>query len=159
MLFCWLVVALIRAPGVGTLKGALLSLPAGLSSWARLRMVRSGQWEAQAVLSGLSQKVWRTLPPPAAGRLALIGDTTHNTQRGRQPPLGHGTRHSASAPSPCGFGMVVLIARGEGLRIPVAIAPIDPQRKRQQHRLFRPRLTDFEPPAWVREILVVAEAG
>ena len=54
VIFCWLVVAIIRDPGVGTLKGALPYVPAGLSYWALLRMVRSGQWDAQAVLSGIS---------------------------------------------------------------------------------------------------------
>jgi hypothetical protein len=109
---CWLVVAIIRAPGVGTLKGALPSVPAGLSYWALLRLVRSGPWDAQAVLRGRSTKVLRTLPPPADGRLSLIGDTTHKTQRGRQHPWGHVTRHSASSPSPFGFAMMGFIARG-----------------------------------------------
>jgi hypothetical protein len=95
---CWLVVAIMRDPGVGTLQGALPSMPAGLSSWALRRMVRSGQWDAQAVLSGMSQKVLRTLPPPADGRLDLSGDTTHKTKRGRQPPLGHVPRQRESSP-------------------------------------------------------------
>jgi hypothetical protein len=53
----------------------------------------------------------------------------------------------------------VLIASWDGFRIPVALAPIDPKRKGHQNILFRQRLKDFEPPAWVREIIVVAEAG
>lgn len=159
VIFCWLVVALIRDPGVGTLKAALPYVPAGLSYWALLRMVRSGQWDAQAVLRGMSQKVLRTLPPPANGRLYLIGDTTHKTKRGRQHPLGHVTRQSESSPYTFGFGMVVLIASWDGFRIPVALAPIDPKRKGHQNILFRQMLKDFEPPAWVREIIVVADAG
>jgi hypothetical protein len=122
-------------------------------------MVRSGQWDAQAVLSGISKKVLRTLPPPADGRLYLIGDTTHKTKRGRQHPLGHVTRQSESSPYTFGFGMVVLIASWDSFRIPVALAPIDPKRKGHQNILFRQMLTDFEPPAWVREIIVVADAG
>ena len=55
--------------------------------------------------------------------------------------------------------MVVLIASWDGFRIPVAIAPIDPKRKGHQNILFRQMLKDFEPPAWVREIIVVADAG
>lgn len=159
VIFCWLVVALIRDPGVGTLKAALPYVPAGLSYWALLRMVRSGQWDAQAVLRGMSQKVLRTLPPPANGRLYLIGDTTHKTKRGRQHPWGHVTRQSESSPYTFGFGMVVLIASWDGFRIPVALAPIDPKRKGHQNILFRQMLKDFEPPAWVREIIVVADAG
>jgi Transposase DDE domain len=159
MLFCWLVVAIIRDPGVGTLKSALPYVPAGLSYWALLRMVRSGQWDAQAVLKGMSKKVLRALPPPADGRLYLIGDTTLKAKRGRKHPLGLVTRQSASSPYTFGFGMVVLIASWDGFRIPVAIAPIDPKRKGHQNILFRQMLNDFEPPAWVREIVVVADAG
>ena len=159
VIFCWLVVAIMRDPGVGTLKGALPYVPAGLSYWALLRMLRSGQWDAQAVLRGMSQKVLRTLPPPADGRLYLIGDTMHKTKRGRQHPLGHVTRQSESSPYTFGFGMVVLIASWDGFRIPVALAPIDPKRKGHQNILFRQMLKDFEPPAWVREIIVVADAG
>jgi hypothetical protein len=159
VIFCGLGVAIMRAPGVGTLKGALPSMPAALSYWALLRLVRSGQWEAQAVLRGMSQKVLRTLPPPANGRLYLLGDTTHKTQRGRQHPLGHVTRQSASSPSTFGFDMVVLIASWDGFRIPVALAPIDPKRKGHQNILFRQRRKDFAPPAWGREIIVVADAG
>jgi hypothetical protein len=33
VIFCWLVVAIICDPGVGTLKGALPYVPAGLSYW------------------------------------------------------------------------------------------------------------------------------
>ena len=65
-----------------------------------LRMVCSGQWDAHAVLSGMSKKVLRGLPPPADRRLYLIGDTTHKTKRGRQHPLGHVTRQSESSRTP-----------------------------------------------------------
>ena len=55
--------------------------------------------------------------------------------------------------------MVVLIASWDGFRIPVALAPIAPKRKGHQNILFRQMLKDFAPPAWVREIIVGAEAG
>jgi len=42
LVFCWLVVALIRDPGKGTLKGLGTSLPSKLKYWTTLRMVRSG---------------------------------------------------------------------------------------------------------------------
>jgi hypothetical protein len=56
VIFCWLVVAIIRDPDVGTLKGVLSYVPVGLSYWALLLMVRPGQWDAQAVLSGMSRR-------------------------------------------------------------------------------------------------------
>ena len=51
VIFCWLLVAMIRDPGAGTLKGLCLYLPPHLSYWALIRMLRSGKWDAQAVMT------------------------------------------------------------------------------------------------------------
>lgn len=55
--------------------------------------------------------------------------------------------------------MVVLVASWDQFRLPIAIAAIDPERKGHQNILFRQLLKDFKPPAWVREVVVVADAG
>jgi hypothetical protein len=44
-------------------------------------------------------------------------------------------------------------------RVPLALAPIDPQCRGPQNLLLRQMLKDVGPPAWVRQIIVVAEAG
>ena len=159
VIFCWLLVAIIRDPGAGTLKGLCPYLPPHLSYWALIRMLRSGKWDAQVVMTGIADKVLRSLPPAADGKLYLIGDTTHKPKRGRKHPLGHVTRQSESAPYTFGFDMVVLVASWDCFRIPIAIATIDPERKGHQNILFRQMLKAFEPPAWVREVVVVADAG
>ena len=110
-------------------------------------------------MTGIADKVLRSLPPAADGKLYLIGDTTHKPKRGRKHPLGHVTRQSESAPYTFGFDMVVLVASWDGFRLPIAIATIDPERKGHQNILFRQMLKAFEPPAWVREVVVVADAG
>jgi hypothetical protein len=152
-------VGIIRDPGAGTLKGLCPYLPPHLSYWSLIRMLRSGKWDAQAVMSGMADKVLRSLPPAADGKLFLIGDTTHKPKRGQKHPLGHVTRQNASSPYTFGFDRVVVVASWERFRIPVAIAPIDPERKGHQNILFRQMLKDFEPPSWVREVVVVADAG
>jgi len=63
-------------------------------------------------------EVLRSLPPRANGKIYLIGDTTHKPTRGKQHPLGHMTHPSTSSPHFLGFGMVMLVARGSGFRIP-----------------------------------------
>ena len=55
--------------------------------------------------------------------------------------------------------MVVLVASWNGFRIPIAVATIDPERKGHQNILFRQMIRDFEPPSWVREIVVLGDAG
>ena len=156
---CWLLVGIIRDPGAGTLKGLCPSLPPQLSYWALIRMLRSGKWDAQAVMTGMADKVLRSLPPATDGKLYLIGDTTHQPKRGRQHPLGHVTRQSESSPYTFGFDMVVFVASWDQFRLPIAIAAIAPARKGQQNILFRQRLKDCKPPAWVREVVGGADAG
>jgi hypothetical protein len=158
-IFCWFLVGIIRDPGAGTRTGVCPAVPPPLSSWALIRLRRSGKWDAQAVLTGMAEKVLRSLPPAAEGTLYLSGDTTHKPKRGRQHPLGHVTRHSASAPSTFGFEMVVGVASWDPFRLPMASAAIDPERQGHQNLLCRQMLQDFTPPAWVREVVVIADAG
>jgi hypothetical protein len=159
LVFCWLVVALIRAPGKGTLKGLRPSLPAKLSYWPTVRMVRSGQWDAQAVLTDLATATLRSLPPPTDGVLYLIGDRTLKPKRGRKHPLGHFTRHGERDPYLFGFALVLLIASWDHVRVPVALGLIDPRYRGHQNSLFRQMLKAFVPPGWVQQVVVVADAG
>jgi len=55
--------------------------------------------------------------------------------------------------------MVLLIASWGRFRVPVALATIDPHSKGHQNILFRQMLKDFVPPAWTRQVVVVADAG
>ena len=159
LVFCWLVIALLRDPGKGTLKGLRPSLPPKLPYWTTVRMVRSGQWDAQAVLTDLAATTLRSLPPPADGVLYLIGDSTLKPKRGRKHPVGHFTRHGEHEPSMFGFEVVLLVASWDRVRVPIAVGLIDPQHRGHQNILFRQMLTDFVPPAWVRQVVVIADAG
>ena len=159
LVFCWLVIALIRDPGKGTLKGRGTYLPSTLPYWTTLRMVRSSQWDAAAVMTQMATATLRTLPPPADGVLYLIGDSTLKDKRGRKHPLGHTTRHSEHDPYTFGFEMVLRIASWGRVRVPVALATIAPHIKGHQNILFRQMLKDFVPPAWPRQVVVVADAG
>jgi hypothetical protein len=159
LICCWLLLALIRDPGKGTLKGLAPYLPATLTYWTTMRMVRSGQWDAAAGVCDLATATLRTLPAPGDGVLYLIGDSTVKEKRGRKHPVGRTTRHSDHAPYIFGFEVGLLIASWERLRVPVALALIDPKIKGHQNLRFRQRLKDFVPPAWVRQIIVVADAG
>lgn len=159
LVFCWLLMALIRDPGKGTLKGLKPYLPPALKYWTTMRMIRSGQWQAEAVVCDLATATLRALPPPADRVLYLIGDSTMKEKRGRKHPLGHTTRHSEHEPYRFGFEVVLLIASWGRWRLPVAMGLIDPAIRGHQHILFRQMLKDFVPPAWVRQVVVVADAG
>jgi hypothetical protein len=157
--FCWVLIALILDHGKGTLQALCPYLPRTLQYWTLMRMVRSGQWDEEALVTRMASDVLRWLPPPAAGGLHLSGDKTRKEKRGRKHPLGYISRDNAHAPYTFGFDMVVMIASWDRFRFPIAIAPIDPEIKGHQHRIFRHMLTTFAPPAWVRQGVVSADAG
>jgi hypothetical protein len=96
--FCGVVIALMRDPGTGTLQGLRPYLPPQLSYGTTMRMVRAGQWAAQAVLTDLAAATLRSLPPPAEGVRYLIGARTRKPQRGQQHPVGPCTRHGQQEP-------------------------------------------------------------
>jgi hypothetical protein len=98
LVFCWLLMALIRAPGKGTLKGLKPYVPPTLHYGTTVRMLRWGQGDAAAVVCDMATATLRALPPPSDGVLSLIGESTLQDKRGRQHPLGHTTRHSAHDP-------------------------------------------------------------
>ena len=124
-----------------------------------MQMIRSGQWDAAAVIEGMAPTTLRTLPPPADGVLYLIGDSTLQAKRGRQHPLGHTKRQSEYGPYMFGCEMVLLIASWEHVRVPIAVALIDPQCRWHQNTLCRHMLQDVVPLSWVRQVMVIADAG
>jgi hypothetical protein len=121
-------------------------------------MVRSGQWDAQAVLTDLATTTLRSLPPPPDGVLYLLGDSMLKPKRGRKHPLGHFTRHGEHDPSMCGVELVLLIASWDRFRVPVALGLIDLQCRGHQNTVFRQMLKAFVPPRWVQQVVVVADA-
>jgi Transposase DDE domain len=159
VLFCWLLVMLVIDQGKGTLKELSRLMPERIKYWALMRMVRSGWWDEQALVTELSAAVLRHLPPPADGTLHLVGDATLKGKRGHKHPVGRTCRINEYARFCYGFEMVLLVASWEHFRVPVAIAIIDPCRKGQQNILFRRMLREFVPPAWARHIVVEADAG
>lgn len=157
--FCWLLIALVLDSGKGTLKGLCHYLPPKLKYWTLLRMVRSGQWDADILVTRMAHDILRYLPPPADGVLHLSADSTRKDKRGNKHPLGFVRRESDHAPYTFGFDMVIMIASWNRFRFPVAIAPIDPDIKGHQNKLFRYMLDTFDPPSWVKEIIVTGDAG
>ena len=69
------------------------------------------------------------------------------------------TRDRAHSPYHFGFEMVLLIASWDHYRIPIRIAVMDPQVKGHQNILFRHLLETVELPSWVRQVIVLGDAG
>jgi hypothetical protein len=90
----------------------------------------------------------RALSPAADGVLYLLGAGMLQDRRDRKHPLGHTTRHSTHDPYTFRFAMVLLIATWDTVRVPVALAPMDPAIKGLQNILFRQMLKAVATPAW-----------
>ncbi|MEW6737727.1 MAG: transposase, partial [Acidobacteriota bacterium] len=159
LIFCWLMVGITVDQGKGTIKAMHRLLPSKLTYWAMMRMIRSGLWDADMLITDMVEVVLATLPPPRDGVLHLIGDTTIKTKRGAKHPLAHKTKMNNYQHYLFGFEMVLLIAAWDSYRIPIGCALIDPNRKGHQNILFRKMLRKFKPPAWATTIIVEADAG
>lgn len=157
--FCWVLIALILDNGKGTLKDLCGYLPPKLRYWTLMRMVRSGQWDANVLVRGMSRDVLNWLPAPADGVIHLSADKTRKDKRGRKHPLGLVTRESAHSPYRFGFEMVLLIASWSHYRIPITIAVMDPKVKGHQNILFRDMLDTVHLPSWVRQVMITGDAG
>lgn len=151
--------ALILDKGKGKLQELCHALPPKLRYWTRLRMVRSGQWDAEELVSRMSRDVLNWLPAPAEGVMHLSADKTRKDKCGRTHPLGLVTREGAHAPYHFGFEMVLLIASWNHYRIPIAIAGMDPKVKGHQNILFRHMLETVYLPSWVHQGIVTGDAG
>jgi hypothetical protein len=157
--FCWLLMALILDHGKGRLKDLCGYLPPKLRYWTLMRMVRSGQWDADVLVTQMSQDVLNWLPAPEDGIIHLSADKTRKDKCGRKHPLGLVNRDSAHSPYHFGFEMVLLIASWDRYRIPLRLAVMDPKVKGHQNILFRHMLETVHLPSWVGEVVVSGDAG
>lgn len=159
VLFCWLLVALCLDRGKGRVKELSDLMPDRVKYWALLRLLRSGYWNEQELIEGFSTDLLRMLPAPADGRLHLIGDKCLKDKRGKLHPFGHQTKSSKYAKAEFGFEFVLMIASWEKFRVPVGLRLIDPDIKGHQNILFREMVAEFKLPAWVKQLVVEADAG
>ena len=159
LLFCWLLVGLALHSGKGRLKQLCQAMPQRIRYWALLRLLRSGQWDEQALLEDVVAQTLPTLPPPEDGTLYLIGDATLKGKRGQKSPLCRKARMNEYAGYSFGFEVVLLVASWGKFRVPVGVACVDPKRKGHANILFRQMLRRFQPPAWAKQVVVLGDAG
>ena len=158
-ILCWLLVALLLSQGSATLKQLTRLLPGRLHYWTVLRMVRAGYWSAAELIQRLAGTVLALLPPPADATLYLIADTTLIGRSGKKQPLAHYTRLNEWERFTFAHSVLLLVAHWGRLRIPVGAVVLDPKRRGQQNIQLRQFLRQFQPPAWCRRVIVLADAG
>jgi hypothetical protein len=155
----WLLIALLLSQGSATLKQLTRMLPGRLHYWTVLRMVRAGYWNAAELIQRLAGTVLALLPPPADATLYLIADTTLIGRSGKKQPLAHYTRLNEWERFTFAHSVLLIVAHWGRLRIPVGAVVLDPKRRGQQNIQLREFLRQFQPPAWCRRVIVLADAG
>jgi Transposase DDE domain len=158
-LFCWLLVALLLAPGSATLKQLTRTLPRRLHYWTVLRRMRAGYGSAAELMEMLAGVVLALRPPPPDGTLYLMADTTLMGRTGKKQPLAHDTRLNEFERFTVAHTLLLIVAHWGRLRLPVGAVVLDPKRKGQQNLQRRPFLPAFQPPAGCRSVIVLADAG
>ena len=159
IIFSWLLVAIILDQGKGKIKGLTQIMPEKIKYWAVMRMIRSGLWDASAIMGEMVAQTLPMLPPPMDGIIYITGDSTIKGKRGKKHPLGYKTRVNSYAKYTFGFSVVLLVASWGRYRLPVAIAVVDPKRKGHINILFRKMLREFVPPRWAKKVVVLGDAG
>lgn len=158
-IFCWVLVALVVEKGPGTVKSLVRWMPKRITYWAVMRMLRSALWDPYFIIREMSRVLLATLPPPEDLTLYLIGDPTIKAKRGKKYPLARKTRTNEFGPYVFGVEMVVVVAAWGRYRVPVSLGVVDPKQRGHANRLFRQALSEFEPPWWAEQVVVLADAG
>jgi transposase len=121
--------------------------------------MRAKYWDEKDLLAIMVGDTMGMLMPPLDKTIHLIGDTTRNAKRGKKQPLAYTTKMGRFEPFVYGQSILVMIGNWGSIRIPVAVAVIDPQVKGDQNKQFRQMLANFKPPAWCQRVIVEADAG
>ena len=162
LVFSWLLV-LHSSEGARANRQALARHgPAHLAYQQSRRLLCAASWCTQTVRWWCADQALQALRPPADGLRSLVGDSTLKGKRGQKPPVAQNTPLSQRHPAVFGFRVVLLMAPGDGDRLPVDFAVLrrkDAPDDQTEDALGRQMLHDFRRPVWCQEVVVTADAA
>jgi hypothetical protein len=159
LLCCWIVTGLLLDSGTGRVSSVVRFLPERIRYWALLRLLRSGQWDADAVIHDAATATLADLPPPAQGVCYLVVDPTLKRKRGLKHPLSRKRRLNRFKPFVYGFEVVLVIASVGPYRVPIFEAVVDPAIPGHANALVRQAIAEFVVPRWAKQVVVIGDAG
>jgi hypothetical protein len=162
LVFCWLLVAHLVCFEKATLQALARYIPAHVAAWHLRRLLAAGRWSWARVLEWLVSQALAAFPPPRDGVLYLVVDSTLKGKRTKQNPLAKKARLNEYAPYTFGLHVVLLIAQWEVYRVPLAFRLVQPKGSpgyQSENALFREMLQEVVVPAWVKQVVVVADAA
>jgi Transposase DDE domain len=162
LVFCWLLVAHLVCGEKATLQALARPLPPHVAAWHLRRLLAAGRWQWARVLEWLVSQALGAFPPPCDGVLYLVVDSTLKGKRTKRNPLAKKGRLNEYAPYTFGLHVVLLIAQWDVYRIPLAFRLVRPKGSKgyqSENALFREMLRAVVLPAWVKRVVVVADAA
>jgi hypothetical protein len=162
LIFCWLIFMQAVHPGRKTLEAMAKWPPATVTAWRCGRLLKAAYGTVHRLVSWLAQDLMATLPAPANGLLSLFGDGSHADKGGTKNPVGQKGRISQYHPWFFGLRFVLLMAAGDGSRVPVSFRIILPKRHaayRSENVVCREMVEAFVPPRWATLVIVGGEAA
>ncbi len=160
LLFSWLMFSTLLHDGNGTLKALFRYFPTSLKYYSLLRFFRSSWWNPLFLLNELSTFLLCTLPPSSNGLVFFVVDSSHKRKRGKDCPLAHFFRNDSSLKKAL-FGLEFLLVSlcWNHYRIPIFFVVAHPDQKGHLQESFRQFLDTFRAPLWVKQVVVLGDAG
>ena len=161
-LLCWLVGMQALCPGQQTLEELARWPPASITAWRFRRLVQASSWRIPLLGTWGAEEALHTLPPPKDGTLPLVGDGREQPNRGTHNPLAQQGRKREHHPWCFGMRFVLLMANGDGYRLPVALRLIQPTSHPEyptEKALCRARVESVVPPTWAKRMIVEGAAA
>ena len=162
LVFCWLLVAHLVYFGKATVQGLGRYTPTHVAAWHLRRLLAAGRWQWTCVLEWLVSEALAAFPPPKAGVLDVVVDSTLKGKRGKKNPRVKKGRLNEYAPFTFGLPVVLVIAQWDVYRIPLAFRLVKTKESNEyqsETALFREMLQEVVLPAWGKKVVVVADAA
>jgi len=162
LVFCWLISMQIVTSGARTLTGLSRLAPRFITEWRFRRLLNAGYWQLKVLLRWFAEKTMKALPAPNNKVLYLIADGSKKDKRGQKNPAAQKGRLSEHQAWFFGIKFVVLMVAWEGYRLPVdfeIVRPKDHPDYQKENELFWLMLSHFQPPAWAKVVIVLADAA
>jgi hypothetical protein len=162
LVFCWLLVAHLVCYEKATLQALARYIPGHVAAWHLRRLLAAGCWPWARILEWLVSQALMAFPPPKDGVLYLVVDSTLKGKRTKQNPLVKKSRLNDYAPYTFGLQVVILLAQWDVYRVPLAFRLVKPKGSKSyqsENALFREMLQEVVLPAWVKRVVVVADAA
>jgi hypothetical protein len=160
--FCWLMVAHLVCFEKATLQALARHIPEPVAARHLRRLLAAGRWQWTRVLEWLVHQALSAFPPPRDGVLYVVVDSTLKGKRTKKNPLAKKGRLNEYAPYTFGLHVVILIAQWDVYRVPMAFRLVKPKGSKgyqAENALFREMLQEVVLPAWVKRVVVVADAA